>query len=48
MVFKRKGTTFGERRLIPRRKYPRPMRYVGIGIIIMAVLVYILWKLMVR
>jgi uncharacterized membrane protein YukC len=37
-----------EGRLIPRKKYPKPFRFVGLGIIIMLVIIVILYKLVVR
>jgi uncharacterized membrane protein YukC len=36
-----------EGRLIPRRKYPRPFRFVGIGVIMMIVIIIILYMVMV-
>ncbi len=37
-----------EGRLIPRKKYGKPFRFVGIGIIITAVIVYILYRILVK
>ncbi len=39
---------FKEGRLIPRKKHSKPFRFVGLGVIIMAVIIFILYKLMVK
>ncbi|MEE8596300.1 MAG: hypothetical protein V3T09_00640 [bacterium] len=39
---------YKEGRLIPRKKHSKPFRFVGIGIIIMAVIIFIFYKLMVK
>ena len=48
--FGRNKSAFGndERKYIPRRKYPKPMRFVGIGIIITIILILIMYKIMVK
>lgn len=46
--FKKRKIDFHQRRLIPRREYPKPFRFVGIGIIVMVVLIFILYKLIVK
>gem|GEM_PF-1058701 len=48
MKFKR-GTILKEpRRIIPPRKHYKPMRFVGIGIILMILILFFLYKLMVK
>jgi hypothetical protein len=48
MEFKKRGFEYKEGRLIPRKKHPKPMRFVGIGIIVMIVVLFILYKLIVK
>jgi len=36
-----------EGRLIPRKKYPKPFRYVGPGVIVMLIIVIILYNIIV-
>jgi hypothetical protein len=36
---------FEEGRLIPRKHYPPPFRLVGLGIIVMVVVLFILYKI---
>lgn len=36
-----------EGRLIPRKKYPKPFRYVGIGVIIMFVILLVFYNVIV-
>ncbi len=40
-----KKSLFKKRQLIPRREYPRPLRYVGVGIIIMVVIILLFYKI---
>jgi len=47
-VFKRKIDLYQGGRLIPRRRYPKPMRFVGVGIILMILVLFVLYKLIVR
>jgi len=37
-----------EGRLIPRKQHGKPFRFVGVGIIITAVIIYILYRVLVR
>ncbi|MHA1278061.1 MAG: hypothetical protein ACTSQ8_12805 [Candidatus Helarchaeota archaeon] len=43
----KKRYNFKEGRLIPRKKHYKPFRFVGIGIIVMVVLLFILYKIIV-
>ncbi len=35
------------RRLIPKRKYPKPLRFVGLGVIIMIVVLIVFYRIIV-
>jgi len=35
-------------RLIPRRRYPKPMRFVGLGIILMILIIFFLYKVILK
>jgi hypothetical protein len=48
MKLKKRRFDYKESRLILRKKHAKPMRFVGIGIIAMIVMVFILYKLMAR
>ena len=48
MDFKKRRFDYKEGRLISRKKHPKPMRFVGIGIIVMIVILFILYKLLVK
>ncbi len=37
-----------EGRLIPRRKHGKPFRFVGIGILVTAVIIYLLYRIIVK
>lgn len=39
---------FRDGRLIPRKKHGKPFRFVGIGIIAMVVIIFFLYKIIVR
>ncbi|UCF71431.1 MAG: hypothetical protein JSW49_03915 [candidate division WOR-3 bacterium] len=45
--FRRKKQETKERHLIPRKKYPKPFRFVGPGIIITFVVLIILYRIIV-
>ena len=45
--FKKKKPEFTARRLIPKRKYPKPLRFVGLGIIIMIVVLSVFYRIVV-
>jgi uncharacterized membrane protein YukC len=44
---KRRKYEHKEGRLIPRKKYPKPFRFVGMGVIVMLVIVIILYNIIV-
>lgn len=45
--FRKKKQAPKVRRLIPRKKYPKPFRFVGVGIIITFVILIILYGIIV-
>ena len=45
--FKKKKPEFAARRLIPKRKYPKPLRFVGVGIVIMIVVLIVFYRIIV-
>lgn len=45
--FRKKKQELKIRRLIPRKKYPKPFRFVGPGLIITFVVLIILYKIIV-
>lgn len=47
-VIKRKIDADQEGRLIPRRRYPKPLRFVGLGIILMILVIFFLYKIILR
>lgn len=47
-VIKRKIDLTGGGRIIPRRRYPRPMRFVGIGILLMIAVIFFLYRIILR
>jgi len=46
-MLKKRKFDYKEGRLIPKRKHGKPLRFVGIGLIIMIVILVILYKLIV-
>jgi hypothetical protein len=44
-MFKKRKFDYREGRLIQRKKHGKPLRFVGIGLIVMIVIVVILYKL---
>jgi hypothetical protein len=47
-VIKRRIDAFQEGRLIPRRRYPKPMRFVGLGVILMILIVFLMNKIIIK
>lgn len=48
MIDFRRDSTSKRHRIIPPRKHYTPMRFVGFGLILMLVIIFILFKLMVK
>lgn len=48
MVNKRIIDAYREGRIIPRRRYARPLRFVGVGILIMIVVIFLLYRFLVH
>jgi len=47
-VIKCRIDAFQEGRLIPRRRYPKPMRFVGLGVILMILIVFLMNKIIIK
>lgn len=45
--FRRKKQEVKVRRLIPRKKYPKPFRFVGVGVVVTFVILVILFRIIV-
>ncbi len=45
--FRRKKQEVKVRRLIPRKKYPKPFRFVGVGVVVTFVILVILYRIIV-
>ncbi|MGQ9465000.1 MAG: hypothetical protein ACUVQ3_05400 [bacterium] len=48
MIDFRRDSTSKRRRIIPPRKHYKPMRFVGFGLIMMLVIIWLLFKLMIK
>lgn len=48
MIDFRRDPASRKHRIIPPRKHYKPMRFVGFGLILMLVIIFILFKLMVK